>query len=397
MKFSFKHTKLACYGSYATNAIASNFPPVLFIIFNQKLGLSIGALGLLISINFGVQMASDILGAKYVDKTGYRVCAVLANSIVALGVLLMGILPIVLHDKFLALILATIVYAVGSGLLEVLVSPIMEAIPSGKKSANMSILHSFYCWGQAVAILVTTFYLTLFSGNNWWILCFFWAIIPVVTAILFCKVPINQLPREKNKSSLHIFKNRIFWTFLLLMTASGATEITISQWASLFVETALGVSKTIGDVLGPCMFAVLMGCSRIFYAKFSNKLNLSNYIMLCGVICILGYLTMAFVPNNYVSLAAIGIIGFSVGVMWPGSLSLASQMFPLGGTAMFGYLAIFGDIGCTSGPAVATVFSKYLSISGSPLRAGIAVCVIFPLFVLILTFIAKKMRSYENE
>ncbi len=397
MKLTFKHTKLACYGGYMTSAIASNFPPILFIIFQRDLGLSIGALGTLISLNFGIQMLTDILGAHYVDIVGYRPSVVLANSLVASGMILMGILPVFMPLKFLALIIATVTYAIGSGLLEVLVSPIMEAIPSKEKAANMGFLHSFYCWGQLLSILVTTLFIAIFGGNNWHILCFIWSIIPIATALLFSQVPINQLPHEKNKSSLRIFKNKLFLVFLVLMTASGASEIAVSQWSSLFVETALGVYKTTGDLLGPCMFALFMGISRILYAKLSSKINLSDYIMFCGCLCTFAYLVMVFVPNNYISLASIGVIGFSVAVLWPGVLSLASEKFPLGGTAMFAYLAIFGDIGCTTGPLLTATVSKNFTLFGSPLRAGMSFCVIFPLLVVILTYITKKMRSNINE
>ena len=397
MKFTFKHTKLACYGGYMTSAVASNFPPILFIIFQRDLGLSIAALGTLISLNFGVQMIADIVGAKYVDKIGYRVSAVLANSLVALGVILMGILPLFMGEKFLALIIATVTFAVGSGLLEVLVSPIMEAIPSDEKSANMSLLHSFYCWGQLMAIIITTLFISVFGGENWWLLCFIWSIIPITTALLFSNVPINHLPHEKHLSSLAIFKNRQFFVFLILMLSAGVSEIVVSQWSSLFVETTLGLSKTMGDLLGPCMFALLMGIARVIYAKNSAKINLANYIIFCGFLCVLAYLVIGFVPNNYISLAAIGIVGFSVALMWPGVLSLASERFPLGGTAMFAYLAIFGDIGCTAGPSIAAAVAQKFTLNGSPLRAGIAVCVVFPILVVILTFIIKKTRSNVNE
>lgn len=397
MTYTFKHTKLACYASYATSAIASNFPPVLFIIFQREFGLSIVALGTLISLNFGVQMLSDIFGAHYVDKIGYRICAVLANSLVALGVILIGILPIFMAEKFISLVIATVTYAIGSGLLEVLISPVMEAIPGGKKSANMSFLHSFYCWGQLAAILVTTFFVRFFDGNNWWLICFFWALVPIAAATLFSKVPIATLKNEKHNSSFSLFKNNTFFVFLLLMTASGASEIVISQWSSLFVETSLGISKTAGDLLGPCMFALLMGSGRIFYAKYSKKIALSDYILLSGILCVTAYLVMAFVPNNYISLACIGIIGFSVSIMWPGVLSLASKKFPHGGTSMFAYLAIFGDIGCTSGPSIAAYFSEKLTLGGSGLRGGIAVCVVFPILVVVLTYIIKKMRSKNYE
>ena len=397
MTYTFKHTKLACYTSYATSAIASNFPPVLFIIFQREFGLSVTALGMLISLNFGVQMLSDIFGARYVDKIGYRVSGVLANSLVALGVILMGVLTLLAHDKFLALTITTIIYAIGSGLTEVLISPVMEAIPGKEKSADMSFLHSFYCWGQLSSIVITTLFIALFGDKLWWIICLFWAFIPLFSAYLFSRVPINTLPEETSSSSSKPFKNKIFFIFLLLMTASGASEIVVSQWSSLFVETSLGLSKTAGDLLGPCMFALLMGAGRIFYAKNSKKISLCDYIMYSGILCVIAYLVIAFAKNNYVSLAAIGIVGLSVSVMWPGVLSLASEKFPFGGTSMFAYLAIFGDIGCTSGPSVAAFFSDKLELFGSGLRGGIAVCVVFPLIVVILTFIIKKMRGYSYE
>ncbi len=397
MKFTFRHTKLACYGGYMTSAIASNFPPILFIIFHKQFGLSLGDLGTLISLNFGVQMLTDILGANIVDKKlGYRSSAIIANSLVTLGLILMGLLPNIMTAKFLALIISTVIYAIGSGLLEVIVSPIVEAIPEHTKASNMAFLHSFYCWGQMIAILFTTLFLSIFGENNWWIMSFFWAVIPLATTLLFCFVPIKTLPSNKAHSSLSLFKNKSFILFLALMTASGAAEIAVAQWASLFVETSLCVSKTTGDLLGPCMFAFLMGISRVFYTKFSHKLNLANYIIVCGIVCVLAYLTTVFIPNKYVALAAVGVIGFSVGIFWPGVLSLASEKFPKGGTALFAYLAIFGDIGCTSGPATAAFVSEKFTLFNSPLKAGIAVCTIFPAVVVILTLILKKMRSERN-
>ncbi len=393
MRFSFKHTKLACYGGYLTSSMAINFPPVLFIIFHKQFGLSLVLLGTLISVNFAVQMLSDIIGANLAGKgLSYRACAVLANVFVAVGVILLGILPLVMGAKFLSLLIATCVYAIGCGLLEVIVSPIIEAIPEDGKESNMSLLHSFYSWGQLMAISITTLYLFVFGHQNWYYLCFFWAIIPISTAILYTKVPICTLPTEEKRSSLHLFKNKMFLLFLLLMLAAGASEISVAQWASMFVETALGVSKTAGDLLGPCMFALLMGIARVLYAKISERVNLSNYIILCGILCIFAYILMIFVPNNYVSLAAIGIVGFSVGVMWPGVLSLASAKFPLGGAAMFAYLAIFGDIGCTFGPSVAAFFSEKITLFSAPLKAGLSVCIIFPVLVVLLTLILKKMR-----
>lgn len=397
MKLTFKHTKLACYGSYISSAVAINFPPILFIFFQKQFGLSLANLGFLISLNFAVQMLTDIAGASIIDKKiTYRQAAVTADSFVSAGLLLLGILPVVVSSKFLALIIATIVYSVGCGLLEVIISPITEAIPEDTKSSNMALLHSFYCWGQMAAILVSTLLLIFLGSKNWWIISIFWAVIPASAAILFSKVPINTLPKEKEKSSANLFKNKFFIIFLLLMTAAGAAEIAVAQWASLFVETSLGVSKTIGDLLGPCMFAVLMGIARVVYAKYSHKLNLYNYIIVCAVACVFAYLVSVLIPNQYVALSAIGIIGFSVGIMWPGTLSLASVRFPFGGATLFAFLAIFGDIGCTVGPALAAAVSEKAMLFGSPLKAGLAACTVFPLAVVVLTFILKKTRKDEN-
>ena len=397
MKFTFKHTKLACYSSYMSSAVAINFPPILFIFFHKQFGLSLVDLGALISLNFGVQLITDIVCASIIDKKiTYRQAAVTANSLVSAGLLLLGILPQLMSAKFLALIMATVVYSIGCGLLEVIISPIVEAVPEDAKASNMAFLHSFYCWGQMVAILFSTVLLFLLGNGNWWIISIIWAIIPFLAALLFSKVPLNTLPKEEKKSSINLFKNKVFIIFLLLMTASGAAEIAVAQWASMFVETALGVSKTTGDLLGPCVFALLMGIARVIYAKYSEKLNLSNYIVFCGVLCVISYLVMVLVPNQYIALAAVGVVGFSVGIMWPGTLSLASLKFPLGGTAMFAYLAIFGDIGCTTGPALAAAVSESTSLFGSPLKAGILACVVFPLLVVILTLILKKMRSEKN-
>ena len=397
MKFTFKHTKLACYCSYMSSAVAINFPPILFIFFHRQFGLSLIDLGALISLNFGVQMITDIVGASIIDKKiTYRQAVVTADSLVAAGLILLGILPQIISAKFLALIIATIVYSVGCGLLEVIISPIIEAIPEDTKASNMAFLHSFYCWGQMVAILLSTVLLFLLGNNKWWIISIIWSFIPMSTALLFLRVPLNSLPKEEKKSSYSLFKNKIFIICLLLMTASGAAEIAVAQWASMFVETALGVSKTVGDLFGPCMFALLMGIARVIYAKYSEKLNLSNYIVGCGFLCVASYLVMVLVPNQYIALIAVAVVGFSVGIMWPGTLSLASAKFPLGGTAMFAYLAIFGDIGCTTGPVLAAAVSDNFTLFGSPLKAGILACVIFPAAVVMLTLLLRKMRSERN-
>lgn len=393
MKFTFKHTKLACYCSYIVSAVINNFAPLLFIIFQTDFGVTMGELSFLITMNFGVQMAVDFLGAHFVDKIGYKTAVVTANVMAAAGLLFMGTLPFVM-DPFIGLLLSVATYAIGSGLLEVLVSPIVAAIPSDGKAASMSFLHSFYCWGQVAVVLLTTVYFSIFGTGHWNVISCVWAIFPLLTALLFSQVPIQSFTNEETKVPIRkLFSMKIFWVFLVLMLCSGASALAMSQWASLFAESALGVSKTVGDLFGPCMFAVAMGLSRVLYGKFAAKLNISNYIITCSGLCVVSYLLVSLSPNSYLSLIGCALCGFSVGVMWPGVLSLAAGKCPQGGTALFALLALSGDIGCFTGPNTAAAISESFTIGGSALKAGLLGCVIFPVVMILGTLILKVMKD----
>lgn len=397
MTFTYKHTKLACYATSTCSAVVNNFTPLLFIIFQNKYGLSLTKLSLLISINFGVQMIVDFLGAKYVDKIGYKKSVVAANVFAAAGLASLGILPLCL-SPFVGLSIAVFLYAVGSGLMEVLISPIMEAIPGDQKAASMSFLHSFYCWGQMLTVLVTSLFFVLFGQSRWPVMCLIWAMLPTLTAVLFTRVPIRSFTNEDIKVPLRkLFRIKILWVFLVLMLCSGASEIAMAQWASFFAETSLGVSKTAGDLFGPCMFALTMGLSRVLYGKLASKVRLTPYIALSSVLCIISYVLAAASPSSVLSLAGCALCGFSVGVMWPGVLSLAADRCPEGGTALFALLAMAGDIGCLAGPSLAAQVSERATLFGSPLKAGLLACIIFPIVLCLGTAILKIMKDGKKQ
>lgn len=390
-KFTYKHTTYACYLAYITGAVINNFVPLLFIVFQTQYGLSLDNLAVLIVLNFSVQFVVDFLGAKYVDKIGYRTSLVFALFMAALGLFSLGTLPVIM-PPFPGLILSVIFYAIGSGLLEVMVSPTIEGLPADKaKEAAMSLLHSFYCWGSMLVVIVSTIFFRLFGLENWRILCYVWTIIPLFTSLLFLKVPIVPFGNGESCSLKKIISSGLFGIFALLMLCAGAAELAISQWASLFAETGLGVSKTMGDLLGPCLFAASMGIFRALYGKYGDRINLYFALIFSSVICIIGYLVTVFVQNPIVSLIGCGICGFGVAIMWPGTLSLAAKHCAFGGTAIFGYLAMCGDIGCSVGPALVANASERFSLFGSPLKAGLLCAIIFPV-ILMLGVISLKIK-----
>ena len=303
-------------------------------------------------------------------------------------------LPFVLPDPYIGLVASIAVYAVGGGLIEVLISPIVEACPTDKKSAAMSLLHSFYCWGHVAVILFTTLFFRVFGISNWRILAFLWSVIPFANAVYFCFVPINTLSApEESRSLKNLFKSKLFWIFVVLMICSGASEQAMSQWSSAFAETGLQVSKTVGDLLGPCMFAVLMGLSRALYAAFSEKLRLTTFITASCLLCVLGYLIAAFSQNPVLALAGCGLCGFSVGILWPGVFSLAAKHTPDGATAMFALLALAGDLGCAGGPALVGAVSGAFNDN---LKIGFIVAIIFPVLLTGGIFALKKITAKQH-
>lgn len=377
---NFRHTVRACYGGYVIQAIANCFPPLLYTAFSRNFDIPLTQLTVLITINFLVQLLVDLLSAKFVDVIGYRPCLIGGHAIAAAGLVMWGVLPYIL-PPFAGLIIATVTTAVGGGLMEVLISPLVEACPSDNKSSQMSFLHSFYCWGSVAVVIISTVFMELAGADSWRFLCFLWALYPIGNGLFFLKVPLAEIYAEgKSMTVRELFSTRIFILFLLLMVCSGASELAMNQWASAFAEEALGVSKTFGDIIGVCMFSVFMGISRVMYAKLANRISLDGFILGSGVLCVICYLLAAFSKEPLLSLAGCAVCGFSVGIFWPGMYSVSAARLPFGGTAMFAILALAGDVGCSLGP---TVVGGVASAFSGDLKAGLAAAAIFPLILVI--------------
>lgn len=391
-----KYTKTiyACFTGYIVQAIVNNFAPLLFLTFAAQYGITLGRITALIAVNFGVQLTVDFVSAFTADRIGYRRCMVAAHAFAAAGFVLMTVLP-ELTDPFIGLLAAVIVYAVGGGLLEVLVSPIVEALPTANKEKAMSMLHSFYCWGQAGVALLSTAFFAAFGTENWKVLAWLWAVVPAVNMIVFTRVPILPLISggDGGMGVKELLKKSVFWLMVLMMVTSAACELSVSQWASAFAESGLGISKTAGDLAGPMFFALLMGTSRAIYGKFGDRINLRAAMLSSAALCLAAYLVTSLSPNPFLSLIGCGVCGFSVGIMWPGSFSTASASLRRGGTLMFGLLALAGDIGCAAGPAVVGFAAER---AGGSLNAGILAAAVFPAALMVLLCIPRG-KGNKNE
>lgn len=391
VKNNYNHTVFACYFGYVVQAIVNNFAPLLFLTFRSEFGIPLEKITSLITINFLFQLVVDVIAAKVVDKIGYRKCIVAAQLFSALGIAGLGIFPSLLPDPYYGLLISILLYALGGGLIEVLVSPIVEACPIKAKKAAMSLLHSFYCWGHLFVVLLSTLFFTVFGIENWRILALLWAVIPFLNTFYFAKVPIAPLTEEGEQIPIKkLFSSKQFLLFILVMVCAGASEQGMSQWASTFAEAGLNVSKTVGDLAGPSLFAVTMGVSRVVYSKISEKVNLTKYMTACSVLCILSYVIASFSGNAAFSLVGCAMCGFAVGVMWPGAFSLASESFPKGGTAMFAFLALAGDFGCSFGPTVVGIATDILN---DDIKRGVFAAVIFPILMIISLFVMKKVSK----
>ena len=393
MKDKYQNTMYACFVGYIVQAIVNNFVPLLFLTFESSYGIPLSQITMLITFNFGIQLLVDLLSAKFVDKIGYRVSIVMAHIFAALGLAGLVVLPDLLPNAFAGLLIAVVVYAIGGGLIEVLISPIMESCPSENKEKAMSLLHSFYCWGHVGVVLLSTLFFWFFGIANWKILALLWVIIPVCNGILFCKVPIAPLIEEgeTGMSLRELCKNRIFWILMLMMMCAGAGEQAVSQWASTFAEQGLGVSKTIGDLAGPMSFAILMGSARAFYGKFGDRIDLDKFMQASSLLCIVSYLCISLSPSPLFSLIGCSLCGLSVGIMWPGTFSKASAALRNGGTAMFALLALAGDVGCSGGP---TLVGFVTGLASDDLKKGILAGIIFPILLIVGIVSLKKAKRY---
>lgn len=393
MKSSCQKTIYACYIGLVVQAIVNNFLPLLFVTFERSYQLPLSQITLLITVNFCVQLLVDLCSAALLDKLGYRAAVILAHFLEATGFVLLTILPDALPDPFTGILLCVVIYALGGGLLEVLVSPILESCPTDNKEQHMSLLHSFYCWGHMAVVLLSTVFFALFGIENWRIMALIWAFVPVANGIFFSTVPLYPIHAEGERAMplVELMRKKTFWVFLLMMLCAGAAEQAVCQWASTFAEQGLGVSKTVGDLAGPMAFAAMMGLSRLIYGKRGDKLDLRQYMLGCTLLCIVTYAAIVFVPSALVSLIACAVCGFSVAIFWPGTFSLSSASLRGGGTALFALLALAGDLGCAAGPTLAGLVS---SACGGELRAGILAALLFPLLMLLgMALLPKKKQA----
>lgn len=391
MKLTYKNTLTSCFIGYIVQAINANFLPLLLITFQNTYHIPLSQITILITANFVVQLLVDISGALFVDKIGYRPCVVAAHVFSAAGILMLTFLPEVM-PPFAGLLISVMTYAVGGGLIEVLISPITESCPTDNKEAAMSLLHSFYCWGSVAVVLLSTVFFAIFGIQNWRICAIAWSLIPIVNGFLFTKVPIAPLISEGEQGMTmgQLFRRRVFWVLLLMMLCAGASELAIGQWASTFAEKGLGISKAAGDLAGPMSFAVLMGVVRVFYGKFGHRLNLDTFIGLSAGVCMIAYLLIVLVPDPVIGLIGCGLCGIGVSIPWPGILSKASGTLRNGGTTMFALLAVAGDLGCSSGPLLVGLVSD---TAGGNLRAGILAALIFPVLLIVGLLMNRKKKS----
>lgn len=391
MNNKYKITMISCFIGYIVQAIINNFVPLLFLTFQKSYGISLSKITLLITVNFIVQLAVDLFATLFVDKIGYRISIIGAHIFGALGLILLTVLPKIM-EPYTGILISVILYAIGGGLIEVLISPLMESCPTDNKEKAMSLLHSFYCWGHVGVILISTIFFQVWGIEHWRILAVLWAIIPLVNGCIFIKAPMVSLisEDEQGMSLKELFGNKIFWLILAMMVCAGASEQSMSQWASLFAEKALGISKTLGDLAGPMAFAIFMGSARAIYGKYGDKIDLGKFMAGSGVLCVVCYLTIVCIPSPMINLVACAICGFSVGIMWPGTYSSATGILKNGGTAMFAIMALAGDLGCAGGPTLVGMVSNAL---GNNMKLGIMVAIIFPVMFLVDLIRCSKSKK----
>lgn len=392
VKNQYNKTVTACFVGYIVQAIVNNFVPLLFLTFQRSYSIPLSQITMLVTINFGVQLLVDLLSVAFVDKIGYRASMVLAHVFSAAGLASLTVFPELMPTPFIGILCSVIIYAIGGGLLEVLVSPVMEACPSDNKEKAMSMLHSFYCWGHVGVVAFSTLFFRFFGIENWKIMALLWAIVPLCNMIAFTKVPMASLIKEGETglNMKELFSMKLFWVLLIMMICAGASEQAVSQWASTFAEKGLGISKTAGDLAGPMSFAILMGLSRAFYGKYGEKINLDQFMIASSILCIASYLCISLTPSPFVSLIGCAVCGLSVGIMWPGTFSKASAAIPRGGTALFALLALGGDVGCSGGPTLVGMVSSALQDN---LKMGILAGILFPVLLLTGILICKKYKK----
>lgn len=395
-KNEYQKTIAACFIGYVVQAIINNFVPLLFLTFQDTYKIPLSRITMLITFNFGLQLLVDLGSVAFVDRIGYRASMIIAHALSAAGLLLLPVLPEIFPDALAGILIAVAIYAVGGGLLEVLVSPVVEACPSEHKEQTMSLLHSFYCWGHVGVVLISTVFFQLFGIANWKLLACAWALVPLCNMLLFTKVPIASLIEEGEKGMTvkELAGQKIFWVFLLMMLCAGASEQSVSQWASTFAEKGLGVTKAVGDLAGPMAFAALMGTARAIYGRYGKGWNLNKFMLCSCLLCMASYFCISLIPSPVMGLIGCAVCGLSVGIMWPGTFSKASADLPRGGTALFALMALAGDLGCSGGPTLVGIVSGYF---GENLKWGILAAIAFPLLLMVCVLLCKGRKTRADK
>lgn len=401
VKRTYQSTKYACYAGYTVQAVINNIAPLLFVIFSDKFGITLERLALLITINFAAQMIVDVTSVKYVDILGYRFIASASQALAFIGLASMAVLPNILPDPYTGIAISIVCCAVGSGLTEVIISPIIDSIPGEKKTSEMSLLHSFYCWGQVLTVLVTTILIKIIGRDYWFAIPAVWAVIPLANSINFLSVPLTKtLSKEERTPIGRLLISKQFISSIIIMICAGASEIAMSQWSSYFAETGLKISKMTGDLLGPCLFAVFMGLGRTIFGFNGEKVNIKIMLSLSAVICAICYIGTSTVKSPIISLLFCALTGLSVSIMWPATFSLTSKMFPKGGGSMYGLLAFAGDTGCTLGPWFVSFMTLRINqgmADGEALKKGLGFGALFPLIMIIsIIILAKPHKTVDK-
>lgn len=403
MQRTFKSTKIACYIGYFVQAIINNLSPILFVIYSDEFGISLSAIGTLILINFLAQAVVDILSVKIVDRIGYKKIIVASHACATIGLLLLGILPLLAPQNcFPFLVIATTISALGSGMIEVTISPIVDSIPSDRKEAEMSLLHSFYCWGQMAVVALSTLFIHFLGNRFWFLLPILWSLVPLFNLFNFLSVPFMPNLKEEEKTPVkELLSSTAFRIAMVLMFCGGASELAMSQWSSYFAEVGLGVSKVFGDLLGPCMFAILMGCGRLFFGIYGHKIDLKKTMIFSSILCTVCYAVTGLSKNPLLALLGCALTGLAASLFWPGTLSIVSGLYPKGGASMFGLLAILGDIGCSTGPFLISLSSSAIQAQspllsdGSALKFGFTIALLFPVTMAICLLLLSKVQKKE--
>jgi MFS family permease len=410
---SYRLTTISCFTGIFSQAISSNITAILFIPLMTLYGLSYIHLGLLVGINFSTQVLVDIITSRLVDRNGFRVFVLAADLLAVTGLLLFALSPVLFSNVLVGLIISTIIFSISCGLQETILSPIVNAIPHGEKGPAMALMHSFYAWGQVATIVVTTLLLFFYGIRSWQIIVSLWAIVPLVNFFMFLAAPFPGVVHESQRLTMRdVFFKPYYLVAMLAILGGAATELVMNQWSSTFTEKVLELPKVTGDLLGMCGFAVMMGLGRLIYGRYGNKMNMNNVLVASAGAAAACYIIVAVSPVHAISLLACGVCGLAASLLWPGTLVITAEKYPLAGAWIFAIMAAAGDIGAAVGPfgaGLVTDFTRGLPaalnwaarVGLSPdqfaLRAAILLAAVFPILTMACHwFLRRRQRLPEG-